>query len=507
MSARGSRVVINAEAACRATKFLVAGTILLVASTLQGCVTLEPRRIQSAEAGKHIDCTPDQYGTVPATCADQSFEVAKSYTLHFVEFDDQGRTYAQRPGFGSTHNQIEELFRTIRSHTDNQDTTDRISLVVFVHGWKHSTESNDDNVIRFRQFLSQLAAVEEGALCKRKVIGLYVGWRGESTAIPEPIKSITFYSRKSAAERVATGSILEILGGIRAIQQSAPSSYGLLGASREERRCQSRLKSLYVGHSFGGQILLSAMSQSLLQDIALDRERLRGAGSHWIPIGASLPDQLVVLVNPAIEGARFDALYRVALGTKYPRYVAPRLISITSSDDDATRFWFKLGRSLNTATKRYPANDSAGRDAARMAMGHDAQYLTHKLTNLHLFNGSEKDSVDPHQCDAWTAANSHAKRAALELERAAEVYKWSGRTFNANDRGGLRMFCATRLKNEPLGSEVLVLHKYLRTEIDANGPIWNVTTSAPILMEHNDYSNVRLVEFLRQIYIESMFLW
>jgi hypothetical protein len=54
-------------------------------------------------------------------------------------------------------------------------------------------------------------------------------------------------------------------------------------------------------------------------------------------------------------------------------------------------------------------------------------------------------------------------------------------------------------------SGVLVMTTYPGTGMDRNTPIWNISTKKPIVNDHGDIENIRLIEFLRQIYLDTMF--
>ena len=62
-------------------------------------------------------------------------------------------------------------------------------LVVFVHGWKHSAAAADDNIQLFRQALGNLSSMEQPTSRQagkepRKVVGVYLGWRGGAVSAP-----------------------------------------------------------------------------------------------------------------------------------------------------------------------------------------------------------------------------------------------------------------------------------------------------------------------------------
>lgn len=470
---------------------------LIMLFVLMGCTTVHPKRILLTTPSP--DCAvKDGKGHAGVNCASEIVEVASNYKLHFVEFDDQGRTYADETAFGLAHTQIKSFLDDIRARTSIIENPNGVSVVVFVHGWKHSSLYRDSNLQTFRDVLAQLVEVEKASKCKREVIGLYVGWRGAGSHLGEPWETATFYSRKLAAEHVATGSFQRVLAGVKAIQAVTSDRTDQPTAGTPD--CTSRLKTTYVGHSFGGLVVISSLTQDLQRGLLLDKERMLTDLRGRNPVRS--PDEMVIAINPAIEGARFDSLYHAAASVKYTTYRSPRLVAITSTDDDATRIAFPLGRILNTATKQYPAGDASGRSAARKAVGHDPQFLTHKLSYRSKPVVPLPTALNSAECGAMPTSASIELRAQLDIERARAFYEAVGPDYDANvETNRTRTFCVSRYD----GDKVFVLDTYPGKEINRNVPIWNVSTSSPVIDHHNDINNPRLLEFLRQLYVDSLF--
>jgi len=99
------------------------------------------------------------------SCDNAVIERYLEYDLAFVEFTERGNPYDRAS--------IERVL----NHIDQQaKSDDGAAVFVFVHGWKHNAEHDDSNVVQFREFLSR--AAENNVVGERKVIGLYLGWRG-----------------------------------------------------------------------------------------------------------------------------------------------------------------------------------------------------------------------------------------------------------------------------------------------------------------------------------------
>src|SRR5262249_22226914 len=135
---------------------------------------------------------------------------------------------------------------------------DDFLAIVFVHGWKHNAHESDDNVDHFREALLRLSETEY-ALSQaqhqpaRRIVGIYLGWRGESISLPV-IENLTFWDRKNTAHKVGHGEVTEVLNRIDQLRQvkDAQSPGG-----------SSRSRLIVVGHSFGGAVVFSALEQIL----------------------------------------------------------------------------------------------------------------------------------------------------------------------------------------------------------------------------------------------------
>ena len=212
------------------------------------------------------------------------FMTGAPYELAIVEFDDQGRCY-DRGQMDAVAKRLEALA------PDAEQPGQDVILVVFVHGWQHDARSDDDNLTAFRVLLEakrsstrkidavprRRAASSPWRLCRlARPLGLRPG---------DVVADATFWGRQAAGQRVAVGSVRELFGRLRHYRNRQQKSGGnpLL---------------VIVGHSFGGMIVFSALAQSLIQAASA-------------PVGGVTPEfaDLVLLVNPAIEAARYIPIY------------------------------------------------------------------------------------------------------------------------------------------------------------------------------------------------------
>ena len=237
--------------------------LLLAGLALSACVPLEPY---------HTEPTPNECGDRPeGDCLTTFVEKHEEYLLGFVEFDDLGWAWNREQG--------RVLFREIRKVEKD------VLIVLFAHGWKHNAYACDTNVTCFRETLRGLHAAETALYGDdaRQIVGIYVGWRG-SSAKGKLLGQLSFFDRKATAHKVGSGSLTELI--VR------------LKEERTMRGGTTRL--VIVGHSFGGAAVFSATSQLIMDRLATADERggaVRGLGD------------LVVLVNPAFEAARYQPLH------------------------------------------------------------------------------------------------------------------------------------------------------------------------------------------------------
>jgi hypothetical protein len=183
---------------------------IALAGWLAGCEELKPYRTQHAPAARN--CNADPAFMVPEHCRASMVESSDDYDLFFTEYTDQGLAYPE--GFGEAHRQID---RTIEGLTRIGSANRGVSVLVFVHGWKHNASHDDDNVREFRALLRSAALFERARTSGKRVVGVFVGWRGLSIA-DEPLSNLSFWSRKAAALRVAQGSPRELFNRLRSFK-------------------------------------------------------------------------------------------------------------------------------------------------------------------------------------------------------------------------------------------------------------------------------------------------
>lgn len=317
--------------------------ILLGAALLAGCMPLGPYRVEA-------DNPPGLDGRLPMQpefSPEKSRECssAGNNCVQFVEYDEFGNVFSRA--------QLQEGLSAAERIAENGG-----AIIVYVHGWHHSARPKDEDITHFHSLVEKASKRNGGG-----ALGIYVGWRGDSIDAENTLFGwssylLTFWDRKATAHAVGHGGgvseLIRKLSDIRTINENSSL--------------------MIIGHSFGGAIVYSAVSQILAEQIRLDArpEEKSFVGKQFRSIA-----DLVVLVNPAFEAMRMAPLYSLARSYEYPSDLPPRLVVLTTTADLATRYAFPAGRHLGTLFQAYPEGPSKSLNTT--AIGHYVPYITHQL--------------------------------------------------------------------------------------------------------------------------------
>jgi len=370
-----------------------ASVLLAVLATVCACTPIReirtdiPDPAQAATRGSGpILTAPTQ---LPSECAVGSrtkgennhvFEDYGSFVLAFAEFDDQGWSYDGDRQLAAIRARLESEL------TDPAYTDSDFVVVLFVHGWHHNAHDNDCNVQEARQMLRIASeqfdqAIKDGHFKrKRRVFGIYVGWRGESVDALG-LRYTTVIDRRDTAEKVAKGSVRQLLADLHEKQLIAQAAVETVRTNAADRA--ARMYTTVVGHSFGGLIVFNALSQQLTSDLTAIADSVCTPGGV---AGVTLPwPDLVVLINPAFEATRFEPLNRLAdraAGCGY-KPTHPLLMVITADNDHWTGGVFTAGREVTTLFEGYDESTAQSRAQERnsnlRAIGFVDRYRTHRL--------------------------------------------------------------------------------------------------------------------------------
>jgi pimeloyl-ACP methyl ester carboxylesterase len=431
----------------------LAALLLISALGLGACA---PHRVYRGELSACSPPDPEQScGAHSVERFDDPANPAGTYTLGFVEFDDQGELWSR-----------EQMETVVGAAAEASALQDQL-LVVFVHGWKHSAAVGDGNIQTFRDVLKGLSELESGLAKnvgrpRRGVFGVYVGWRGASITFPV-IQELTFWDRKNTAHKVGYGGVTELFSRLEQIKRTRDAIEG--------GRDLSNTRLVVIGHSFGGAVVYSALSQ-LLADRFVLTVGPEGQSSDIEGFG-----DLVVMINPAFEAMRFATPSDMAneRRTYFPTQL-PVLAILTSSADQATGTAFPVGRWFSTFWEKHRvvqrpdpvtgATEDIDQEKANItSVGHFAPYWTHQLTA----------TAPPVEHEAGGMGT------ARELDRYATV----SREWEQDKPGNAIDFEGSRL---------------LRSENSVGrNPYLVIRVEGELIPNHNDITDPRIVSFIRQL--------
>jgi hypothetical protein len=474
---------------------------------LFGCASDRPYRTRLVDVGD-VECPLHSAGTLER-CSNVTPETGQGYELHFVEFDDQGWMPTldnESPTAGNTsQNQIDHLMNRLDKLLD--ENSSYLNIIVYVHGWKHDARSDDSDVERFRQVLASARTLERGGKDNpRKVVGIYVGWRGKSWNLPGPLINLSFWSRKAAALRVSHGTVQELFARLRTVQQyyNSRTASPDCATPREGRLTTGgcRVRTLMIGHSFGAWILYSAMSGQIMATLNAERDLDAQLDQHGKDdttgrehaakgVANRRPAEMIVLINPAFEAVRYQPVHQAAINYKNRVAQPPILVTITSTADLATKDAFPAGRFLNSIFER-PVTSEEQNEAMTHTHGHIELYQTHELIRI---------ASEP--CPGWQKPGplSSSDKDQILKNKAIEVEN-SARFFNqyTQDNGLLRPWV-----RDFCGGVRLVQLKQSdpRQNRDPNSLVWNIRTDASLIPGHSEIMGDEFLEFVRQLYDDT----
>jgi hypothetical protein len=369
------------------------------------------------------------------------------YLLGFVEFDDQGWMWDRR--------QLTNVLERITEENHKQP----LLMVVFAHGWKHNAGWKDENVQMFQNTLKQLHGVEQELSVKenrqpRRMAGVYLGWRGLSATI-EPFKELSFWSRKDRAHEIGRGAVIELLVGLEAIRKNTKHIH-------PERSPATKL--IIVGHSFGGALVYSAAAPFLVGNTV---DTIDDTGAAHPPRGFG---DLVILVNPAFEAARFEPFRSASSSQKFFPKQPATLAIFTSKTDSATKFWFVAGRRLSTVFESH--RDQYQKQANIRTAGHFSEIITH---NLKPRRGVSKEARIATRMESEETTTMQSAEQVMKIKRQLQQAE-------------------KFLAPPPFTGVNLAATKNYQT----NSPVYVVSVDGSIIQGHGGITHPTFITFLRE---------
>jgi hypothetical protein len=375
---------------------------------------------------------------------------APEYDLGIVELDDQGWFYDR--------GDAARVLDLVKKEADANGAV----IAVFVHGWHHSSERDDGNLTDFKKVLVEIHKLLHSPTfvearkriipeAKNRVVGVYVGWRGAS--LPSFLDYASFFDRRDAAVRVGTGDVPELFSRLQEI-------YATHNGPREGGRWDFTTL-VTMGHSFGAQVVFSAVADRFKTSIADE------IGVNQLGPGAPIGEikgfgDLVVLVNPAHEASIYESIHRLTRNQHYQPTQLPVFLTVSSEGDWPNRDAFPFGRTLGTLHE--PKGPGDQRSEKIRTLGHHKPHITHCLT---LISGPPCKGFPPKPAPPRVQLPER-----LFALRPEFIEMGKDRSDGATSFYGV---------GDP---------------IDPNNPFLVAKATTPVVAGHNDMFNPNLIEFL-----------
>jgi hypothetical protein len=326
---------------------------------------------------------------------------------------------------------------------------------------------------------------------KRRVVGIYIGWRGDS-ALPglSWLNWVSVWDRKLAAEKVALGAVQELFAKLHDfylehschLAELSHDGTPVLVGHRDATNCAD-VRMLTVGHSFGGLIAYRALAPRLMTGVVEKFRQNQGRGT--VPYAYSFGD-LSVLVNPAFEGTRFEPLAQAASEREYQSggqdavhatAQLPTLIVATSQGDWVTRWTFPIFRFFTTILE---TNRSWTQWGANLnTVGWTERYQTHELScRERKFCKDRQPKLEE---------TLKAEREWYLEQRKTDLRSFNSPTLELPD--GLKL---TKVERKDAPSDALPVKDFM--------PLWVVRTDSNVIPNHGEFLTRNFANFVRQIY-------
>lgn len=412
---------------------------------LAGCVPLQPyhtARAASMAAGP----AP----VVHTPCYQPIRDGQRVACVRFVEYDDFGNLFNRA--------QLDETVAAARAVSSAGGI-----VIVYVHGWEHNASAGDSDLSAFYQAVQNAQKLDIQYGDKRIVLGIYVGWRGQSVSLPG-VSKLTFWERKTTAQSVGDGAVFELFRKLANHRESFP---------------RSRL--VLIGHSFGAAVTYASVSHSIIDQIIDDRYQYEGRTStrnqpkRW---------DMVVLLNPAFEAMQLRPHFELARSQSYLQNQLPHLVIITSQADWATRVAFPAGRYLRSTLNKYADPESP--DLYRTAVGHYIPFITHQLT-------TEKD------CSRFLDKPAPVAADKLGTVVEAKYFCFGDSRAMLPDNANKRLAQAVLLTRCEQAGDCAQVAGQHAMDVPPYMPILNIRTTQEVMTGHNDIWNPTMQGFLVQL--------
>ena len=419
--------------------------LILMSAIILLCGGCAPNAAYRTE-DKSTDCPADR-------CTAAVLEHNPSYDMGFVEFTDRGNVF-NRTGLDSVLAYVEQ----------QAATPEGASVVVFIHGWQHNASPEDSNLQSFRNMLSR--AAELNVARQRRLIGIYIGWRGQSVSIPVA-EFTTYWDRKRTAINVGHGGVTEVMLRLEhsLAQYNTPAgpNHNILTA---------------LGHSFGGAMLLAAVNEVLLDRVV----NASPVGHEFCSSNASECSTCVetrtfghgvILLNPAVEANELFPLKEVVASEHCYASTQQKLLHVVSSEADAaTNIAFRAGQFVGVS-------------------------ITESELPLQRTYYGKSVTVNEHDLDTTTIGNYEAFRTGHSVKRTSSNIadcrvqdEWRNECYIPCKKDAKCLEPDKRSQHIPVGS---------------NEPLHFLYTDSNFIKSHSDIFNPEVSAYITSVVMENSY--
>ncbi len=336
---------------------------------LSGChVPLRSYRLQHPAVVVTAAPLTQHQTTAPNVPSRDCLDASSPICLSFVEVDDMGELFDKA--------ELDNALRLIRQANDLAKTEPGQSdpiVLTFIHGWKNNASLENDNVKGFQAALQEVYQRFKGT---HRVIGIYIGWRGNLIHSYFPVaQQLSYFNREATAIRIP-GAVLS-----SALTQIATRTHE-----------NPRALAIFIGHSFGGLLLERTLSETTASQIAessiyaeegqATQDSKEGSAKFLAAkLAVDSRADLVIYINPAGAATEARQMLDFLTFNRYTYHPLRDSNATGQSDDDQERPLFvSLTSTADLATK------------VALPIGHGLPYLGFKS------NGSFRElSQDPNK--------------------------------------------------------------------------------------------------------------
>jgi hypothetical protein len=447
----------------------------------------------------------DEFPTQDAPCWNTSWEQHDKYDLFFTEFDDEGWAADVRAHMdgraassGQDHwiSEQDVLFNHLASLVKATGPEEQpVDVVIYTHGWHGSPKPDNYYVVLFRAFLNSLVRLDSAGGKPRHVVGVFVGWRGDSVMFPS--KYVSVWDRKQAAETVSAGAVQGLFERMHRFYLDNSCHVAADGkVIGDPNRC-GQVRMLTIGHSFGALINFRSLLGNMEAGLTTSDT------SHVYSFG-----DMVVLLNPAFEGVRYEPLFSDAM--RRQSFVGPTqdnggaqlpvVVTLQSEGDRATREAFPVFREVTSRLEN--AVGGHEKDESIHAMGWVDAFATHRLCldPAKIPPGSDASKLKSALCsEAPLAAQDNCDQLPPgdpppDYRLKCRVGVWKGH--------GTEDAYTALAKDEVYMGDGMSLLKLTNasTPFPAYFPYWVIKVDKRIMADHDDIWNTKTTDVILQLY-------